>query len=372
MDTLKKLQVLSEDSQYDLACACGTGKEDRRHRGDEGKWLYPVSLPQGGHSIIFKTLLSNVCKNDCKYCPLRADTNIRRCSLTPEETVKSLLEYYRRGKVFGMFLSSGVINNPDFTMDRINAVAKILRYKHKFNGYLHLKIIPGASDAAIEEAVSLSNAVSVNIEAPGEKYFKDLSDEKDYLKDIIRPLKLISKLSNEHKKRNRVKLSTQFIVGASNEPDSEIVKYSLGLYKRLKFNRVYFSAYQAGLGNPNIPGEKRFTLRNEDFFLREHRLYQSDFLIRQYGFSEEDFSYENDGNLSLERDPKQVWADRHPEFFPVKINSADKEELLRVPGLGPASIRKVLKARKIHEIRDVGDIGIKGKLKDKAVGYICY
>ncbi len=310
-------------------------------------------------------------RNDCKYCPLRAESNVRRCSLTPEETVKTLMEYYRKGTVFGMFLSSGVIDNPDFTMDRINAVAKILRRKHRFNGYLHLKIIPGASDAAIAETVSLANAVSVNIEAPGEKYFRKLSDEKDYLKDIIRPIKLISRLSDESRKRGKVKLSTQFIVGASDEPDSEIVKYSFGLYKRLNFNRVYFSAYQSGLGNLNIPGEKRFFLRNEDFFVREHRLYQADFLIRQYGFSENDFSYENNGNLSLEKDPKQVWADKHPEFFPVRINSSDKEALLRVPGLGPTSVRKILKARKIHEIKNLEDIGIKGKLKQKASGYIC-
>ena len=118
METLEKLKILSEDSQYDLACACGTGKDDRRHRGTDGKWLYPVTLPQGGKSVLFKTLLSNVCKNDCKYCPLRWNTNIKRCSLLPEETVRSLLEYYRQRKVFGMFLSSGVIDNPDFTMEK--------------------------------------------------------------------------------------------------------------------------------------------------------------------------------------------------------------------------------------------------------------
>ncbi len=372
MDTLKKLQILSEDSQYDLACACGTGKEDRRHRGDDGKWLYPVTLPQGGKSIIFKTLLSNVCKNDCKYCPLRSATNIRRCSLTPEETVKSLLEYYGRRKVFGMFLSSGVIDNPDFTMEKINTIARILRRKHQFKGYLHLKIIPGASNAAIEEAVSLANAVSVNIESPGEKYYKNLSDEKNYINDIIRPIKLISELSNQRLKRNKVKLSTQFIVGASDEPDSEIIRYSFRLYNKLKYNRIYFSAYQAGLGDSSIPGENRFSLSNELSFTREHRLYQADFLMRQYGFKENDFFFDNTGNFSIEKDPKQVWADLHPDFFPININRMGKEELLRVPGLGIISVRKILKFRKIHNIRDISDIGIKGKLGEKASRYICY
>ena len=235
-----------------------------------------------------------------------------------------------------------------------------------------MKIIPGASDAAIEEAVSLANAVSVNIESPGEKYYNALSDEKNYINDIIRPIKLISELSNKKQKSNKVKLSTQFIVGASNEPDSEIIRYSFRLYNKLKYNRIYFSAYQAGLGDSNIPGENRFSLSNELSFTREHRLYQADFLIRQYGFNEEDFFFGDGGNFNLERDPKQVWADLNPAFFPVNINKADKEELLRIPGIGCISVVKILKYRKIHRISDIRDVGIKGKLGDKASQYICY
>src|SRR5512135_2545728 len=149
METIEKLKVLSEDSQYDLACACGTGKEDRRRRGTEGKWLYPVTLPQGGYSVLLKTLLSNACSNDCKYSPLRSETDLRRCTLQPEEVANLFLEYLRKRKAFGLFLSSGVIGNADHTMDRINAVARLLRNKHRYRGYIHLKIIPGASDAAI-------------------------------------------------------------------------------------------------------------------------------------------------------------------------------------------------------------------------------
>lgn len=195
MDTIEKLNILSEDSQYDLACACGTRKDDRRRRGLDGKWLYPVALPQGGYSILLKTLLSNICKNDCKYCPLRSETNVRRCTLQPEEVANVFMEYVRKKKVFGLFLSSGVINNPDYTMDRINAVAHFLRYKHNFKGYIHLKIIPGASDAAIEDTLSLASAVSLNIETPGKKRFDTLSNKKDYMNDIIRPLKLLSKFT---------------------------------------------------------------------------------------------------------------------------------------------------------------------------------
>jgi predicted DNA-binding helix-hairpin-helix protein len=143
MDTIEKLKVLSEDSQYDLACACGTGKDDHRKRSPDGKWLYPVALPQGGYSVLLKTLLSNSCSNDCKYCPLRSETDVKRCTLQPEEVARVFMEYLRRRKVFGLFLSSAVIRSPDYTMEKINAVARLLRRKHNFRGYIHLKIIPG-------------------------------------------------------------------------------------------------------------------------------------------------------------------------------------------------------------------------------------
>ncbi|MCX6985958.1 MAG: radical SAM protein, partial [Lentisphaerae bacterium] len=156
MEPIEKLKILSEDSQYDLACACGTRNDDRRHRGEDRKWLYPVALPSGGYSVMLKTLLSNACSNDCKYCPLRHDSNIRRCTLQPEEIAKVFMEYLESGRVFGLFLSSGVIDNPDFTMQSLNDTARVIRRKYGFRGYIHLKIIPGASDAAVEEAVSIA------------------------------------------------------------------------------------------------------------------------------------------------------------------------------------------------------------------------
>ncbi len=155
-DTQEKLEILSADSQYDLACACGTSKDEHRKRSGDGKWIYPVTLPSGGTSVLFKTLLSNVCTNDCKYCPLREQMDVRRCSLTPDETVKVFLDYYNQQKVFGLFLSSGVIGSPDATMDRLNGVARLLRYKHRFKGYIHLKIIPGAGNAGLIERWGLT------------------------------------------------------------------------------------------------------------------------------------------------------------------------------------------------------------------------
>src|SRR4030043_264317 len=254
MDTIEKLKVLSEDSRYDLACACGTLKDEHRKRGPDGRWLYPVALPQGGYSVLLKTLLSNSCANDCKYCPLRSETNVKRCTLQPEEVAGLFMEYQKKKKVFGLFLSAAVINNADHTMDRMNTVARLLRYKHDFRGYIHLKVIPGASNAAIEDAVSLATAVSLNIETPGQANLVKLSDKKNYIRDIIEPIKLISRLTGRGAKYEGVKQTTQFIVGAAGESDAEIVKYMWGLYDRLKMHRIYFSAYQKGLGDGSIAG----------------------------------------------------------------------------------------------------------------------
>lgn len=260
METLEKLRILSADSQYDLACACGSSRDDHRRRGLDGKWLYPVALPSGGYSILLKTLLSNSCSNDCKYCPLRSDSDVRRCTLAPEEVASVFMEYVRRKKVFGLFLSSAVLGNPDFTMDRINTVARLLRGRHQYRGYIHLKIIPGASDAAVEEAISLSSAVSLNIETPGKQHYDLLSCRKDYDKDIIRPIKLMGRLTAKESKFSRVKCTTQFIVGASEETDSEIIRYMSGLYNKLNFKRVYFPRIKKASGNRRSPVKKGLPL----------------------------------------------------------------------------------------------------------------
>ena len=323
-DTHQKLQLLSADAQYDLACACGTTKEGHRKRSDEGKWIYPVTLANGGKSVLFKTLVSNVCNNDCKYCPLREKRDIRRCSLTAEETASAFLDYYDRKKVFGLFLSSAVPGSADNAMERLNATAKILRQKYKYRGYIHLKIIPGASEAAVEEAVSLASAVSLNIETPGAERLSRLTEKKKYIEDIIEPMKLISRLTTKGGRYSRVKQTTQFIVGAAGERDAEIVKYMWGLYDRLKLQRIYFSAYQRGLGDKSLSSENIKSGKPADIFLREHRLYQVDFLMRKYGFKESDICFENSGNLSLKKDPKELWADRHPENFPLNVNFASK------------------------------------------------
>jgi predicted DNA-binding helix-hairpin-helix protein len=384
-DTQQKLEILSTDSQYDLACACGTRDDEHRKRGSHGKWIYPVTLPNGGSSVLFKTLISNVCSNDCKYCPLRADQDVRRCTLNEEETVNTFLDYFNRREVFGLFLTSGVLGTPDATMERLNRIARILRYKRNFKGYIHLKVIPGASANAIEDAVSLSTAVSLNIETPGAKHLAKLSSRKRFVEDIVEPIKFISRLTDRGNKYARVKQTTQFVVGAADENDSEIIKYMWGLYDRLNMHRIYFSAYQkptadSTLFNPKAKYEIRHTAQrrasfgntNNDLFLREHRLYQVDFLMRKYGFMETDICFDKSGNLSLETDPKEVWAKQHPDYFPVNINKASKFELLRVPGLGLISVERILEQRKTSRIRAITDIGKATIRLKKANEYITF
>jgi predicted DNA-binding helix-hairpin-helix protein len=366
--TDEKLSVLSQDSQYDLACSCGiTG--DHRRRSVDGKWIYPVALPDRKKVFLFKTLLSNECVNDCRYCPLRAANDVRRHTLDTDELVRAFREYYARSKVMGLFLTSGVLRDPDTTMEKMNRTARTLR-KSGFKGYLHLKVIPGASDAAIEDAVSLASAVSVNIETAGERNFALLGSSKDYLRDIIHPIELISRLTGKGSPYSRVKQTTQFVVGASRESDKEIVHYSWGLYRRLGLSRVYFSSYQRGVGDSRLPGEDTHST-NDELLAREHRLYQVDWLIRKYGFEEDEIPFEKDGNLSLEADPKEIWAGIHPEFFPVDVNRAGRSSLLRVPGFGPVTVDRILKLRRNGgKVRTLASLGRMGKRLKRAGQYV--
>lgn len=368
-DTTEKLKILGRDGQYDLACACATSKEEHRRKGPDGNWIYPVVLPGGGSTILFKTLISNACSNDCLYCPLRGGNDVARCTLGIEETANLFMDYLRAGFVHGLFLSSGLTGTPDKTMERLNGIAAIIRKKHRFRGYIHLKILPGASPAAIEETLKLASAVSINIETPGQEYLSRLSHKKDFLKDIVAPMKLISDLTAKGSKYQRVKQTTQFIVGAAGESDKQIVRYMGRLYQGLKLKRVYFSAYQSIAGSPSLPGDSEMPAQR---LIREHRLYQTDFLMRKYGFADSDILFNEEGRLSLEKDPKLLWAEAHPEYFPVNINKADKFSLLRVPGLGPTAVKTILEARKMTHITKLRDVLRPTKLTQKALSYITF
>jgi len=370
-DTEEKLGILSRDSQYDLACSCAPSKEEHRRRSREDKWVYPVVLPNGGRTFLFKTLLSNECVNNCKYCPLRAGADARRCGLSPEELVKTFLSYYRARRVSGLFLSSAVSQSPDKTMELINRAALGLR-RMQFKGYIHLKVIPGTSDAAIRQSLSLATAVSLNIETAGEEHFRRLSTTKHYLQDIIRPIQLISRLTARGAEFAGTKQTTQFVVGASTETDKEILGYSWKLYKQLRLSRVYFSAYQRGAGAPDLPGENSGAA-NADLLTREHRLYQADWLIRKYGFRADELPLDAGGNLSLTTDPKEAWAKEHPEFFPVNLNTDGPERLLRVPGLGQITLDRLIMFRgEGVRVRSLGDLGKLTKVLQKAGPYVTF
>ena len=389
MDTIGKLRLLSEDSQFDLACSCGTNELDRRKRGEDGKWLYPVPLAAGGYGIMFKTLVSNACSSDCRYCPLRHNGNAQRCTLSADEIATAFMDQLRKQWLIGIFLSSGILGSADRTMERLVDAAALLRRRHHYRGYIHLKVIPGASEAAIDAAMRVASAVSLNIEVPGRKHFEKLSEYKLFDRDIVRPLKYIAAQTAKGSPHARLRTTSQFIVGASDETDSEIVRYLDGLYTRLKMDRIYFSAYQSGLGDARIPGET-FALEAEPLFdsnrqpstaidgnrdtstnrlMREHRLYQADFLLRKYHFDASELVFDPAGNFDLAEDPKQAWAKRHPEFFPVRLATADKEALLRVPGLGPTYVERILKLRRTSRIGSLSTIGLRGKNAEKAKGF---
>lgn len=371
MDTHDKLGLLADASRYDLSCACGTKRSaDHRHRGPGGVWLYPASVPRGGTEVMLKTLLSSACTGDCLYCPLRSGRDVPRCTLAPEEVASVFMEYVRQRRVFGLFLTSGVLRDPDYTMDRMIATARLLRRKHGYRGFLHLKIIPGASDAAIEEALGLAGAVSLNVEVPTRGAFRRLSTRKDYDRDIVRSMRLISRLTARGGPYAGVRKTTQFIVGAADETDAEIVAAAFGLYRRLGLGRVYFSAYQRGLGDASLPGERMGDADAARLLTREHRLYQADFLLRKYRWDATDILFDPDGSLSLATDPKQRWADAHPEFFPVRLRRAERWQILRVPGIGPVTAGRILEARRRGVLRGLADVGLRGRRLLAASRYV--
>ena len=245
------------------------------------------------------------------------------------------------------------------------------RTRYQFRGYIHLKVIPGASPAAVEEAVRLASAVSLNIETPGAEFLAKVSDQKDYMRDIIAPIKQISQLIQEpNAYRRHVHQTTQFIVGAAGESDRRIVQYMEGLYHRLGMHRIYFSAYQGGLGTPDLPGEQGDS--PADRLTREHRLYQVDFLMRKYGFRDGEIPFDDQNRLPLDKDPKEAWAQLHPEHFPVDVNRADRQTLLRVPGLGPLTVKSILKRRQKARLAAISDIAKPSKLLKKAAQYLTF
>ena len=326
--------------------------------------LVAHSFAEDGRCIsLLKIMLTNYCIYDCAYCINRRSNDIPRATLSVSELVDLTIEFYRRNYIEGLFLSSGVVRNPDYTMERLVRVAKDLRLVHKFNGYIHLKSIPGASRELVNEAGLYADRLSVNIEIPKEENLKLLAPEKDH-KSVYQPMRYIQQgvLTNkEDRKKFRhvprfvpAGQSTQMIVGATTESDKDILYLSSSLYQHPTMRRVYYSGYiSVNTYDKRLPALKQPPL------VRENRLYQADWLLRFYQFKVEEIVDDSYPDLDLEIDPKLGWALRHPELFPIDINQADYEMILRVPGIGIKSARQIIASRRFsklgfYELKKIG------------------
>jgi predicted DNA-binding helix-hairpin-helix protein len=293
---------------------------------------------------MLKVLQASGCERACVYCAERAGGQGRAVALASDELARAFMQLYATRQVFGLFLSSAIRDGPVATMDRMLDTAGLLRGRFRYRGYLHLKIIPGCRANQVDRAMDLATRVSVNIEAPSETYLRRIAPSKEFQHQILAPMRQIAQAEAEGRFK-RAGQTTQLVVGAAGESDREIAGAAAWMYRQLRLKRVYYSALQPLAGTPaaDLPAVP---------FVREHRLYQVDFLLRQYGFNWEELIFDERGALPLDRDPKIVWAYSHPERFPIEINSAPKSELLRVPGIGPGSVRRIMLARRQSRIRD--------------------
>ncbi len=353
MDVYEKLTILTDAAKYDVACT-SSGSDRAGRAGAVGNAVacgICHSFAADGRCIsLLKVLMTNSCIYDCKYCVNRASRDTRRTAFTPEELAELTIQFYRRNYIEGLFLSSGVLKSPDYTTERMTRAIRLLRDGYRFNGYIHVKAIPGTSPELLRELGLLVDRMSINIELPSESSLRALAPQKES-SAILRPMGLITSGIAENRSdlalyRHAPRFvpagqSTQMIVGATPDSDHRILTLSEGLYKKYALKRVFFSAYSPVVEDPLLPSV--FTTPP---LLREHRLYQADWLMRFYGFSAEEIVSERYPNMNLAIDPKCNWAVRHMDEFPVEVNRASYERLLRVPGIGVQSARRIVQARR--------------------------
>lgn len=351
--TLEKLKILADAAKYDVSCASSgtTRGNPNKTLGTAAGWGICHSFTADGRCIsLFKILMTNHCIYDCAYCSNRRSNDLKRVAFSPAELAELTIEFYRRNYIEGLFLSSGVIRNPDYTMEQMISVVKKLREEHRFNGYIHMKSIPGASQKLVNIAGMYVDRLSVNIEIPTEESLKKLAPEKDYL-SVWKPMKYIKQgiLENTEDRKKFRKTprfvpagqSTQIIVGATPETDNQILTLASKLYNIDSMKRVYYSGYiHINQNDDRLPALKQPPL------VREHRLYQADWLLRFYNFQVNEIVNDANPELDLEVDPKVSWALRHPEFFPIDVNTASYEAILRIPGVGVLSAKKIITARR--------------------------
>ena len=366
MDINEKLRILTGAAKYDVSCS-SSGSNRGSKKGDIGSTatsgICHTYTPDGRCVSLLKILLSNVCIYDCAYCVNRRSNDVERASFTAEEVINLTINFYRRNYIEGLFLSSAVINTPNFTMELLTTVVEKLRTEHNFRGYIHLKAIPGADEELIKKAGSYVDRMSVNIELPSSESLKLLAPEKKK-EEIFTPMSLIKNniISNkdERKKYRKSPIfvpggqSTQLIVGATKEKDLDILNLTENLYNKFDLKRVYYSAYVPVNTGKNLP-----ELKNPPT-LREHRLYQGDWLLRVYGFKANELLDDNNPDFDINFDPKTTWALNNIDKFPVEVNIASYEMLIRVPGIGLRGARKIMAARRLGSLDffDLKKLGI--------------
>jgi putative DNA modification/repair radical SAM protein len=354
MDLKSKLEILADAAKYDASCASSGGaKRDSRGGSGigstEGMGICHSYTPDGRCVSLLKILLTNSCIYDCLYCVNRASSNVRRARFSVEEVVRLTLSFYKRNYIEGLFLSSGIIKDSNYTMEEMLRVVRALRTEHDFHGYIHLKLIPNADEKLLTEAGLYADRVSVNIELPKPESLDRLAPRKD-IRDIRRSMGRLRKTIEEAKEERKTFApagqSTQMIVGADDATDHAILETSATLYSSYNLRRVYYSAF-----SPIQDSARDLPLAAAPL-MREHRLYQADWLLRFYGFGLGDVqAATNNGMLPLDIDPKLAWALGHRHLFPLDLNRASREELLRVPGLGIKTVERIIASRRIRALR---------------------
>jgi putative DNA modification/repair radical SAM protein len=358
MELQSKLAILADAAKYDASCASsgavrGNSLNGKGVGSTGGAGICHSYAPDGRCISLLKLLLTNSCIYDCHYCINRRSSNVRRAAFTAEEVVKLTLDFYKRNYIEGLFLSSGIIRNADYTMEQVIAVARTLREVHDFRGYIHLKTIPEASAELIETAARYADRISINLELPTQKSLDLLAPEKNLKRTRLAMGNIRHKLDEAHdrrkngdkKLRHATGQSTQVIVGADDSTDADFLARSDDLYGNFKMRRVYYSAFSP------IPEPSKILPLKAPPLIREHRLYQADWLMRFYGFKTSEILTPEMPNLDLELDPKLAWALRNRQDFPVDLQTASREILLRVPGLGVRNADRIIRIRRHTRIR---------------------
>jgi len=360
MDTLDKLTLLTQGAQYDSEGPCGLGQGQANPLS---RFIVPAVRQGGGICMLLKILQDNACLYDCAYCGLHASGTTPHVRFAPEELAALFMNLVQKKLVSGLFLSSGISGSPNRAMQGMLETVELLREGYQFRGYIHCKIMPGCDFEYVEQAVRLADRVSLNLEAPSPERLARIADKKLFHTDMLERMRWVKALAA----RGLVPpsgLTTQFVVGAADEADREILCTTQALYCQVDLRRAYFSAFTPVPGTPleeHPPTPPR----------RERRLYQADFLLRQYGFSADELVYRSDGNLPHGGDPKLLWARHHPERFPIEVNTASRNDLLRIPGIGPQSAERILAMRRYrHRLTSMGDLKAAGAVASRAAPFV--